>query len=555
MSRLAGWRGLAFLAGAEAVVIGVLVLLLPGGGSRVAPPVPDPDPVESGPGRAAGPARIAAAPGQGGGGPGKVPDPRRRMAPTTPGKEGGTLLFGRITDRGNHPVEGGRLTLVGGKKEGRATHHRVEPGKGVWAQLILDPGRWRIQYRQKGWSRVEREVVLDGSRAMHRLDLRVARTGVLKVKFLDREGKPLRIQERILFPPAVSGSHFYAIATRALPPENLPLPHGIRHNEYACGLWHPVQDQPYHLFSKPDHHGEIELLEPPPLFVSAVLRSAVLATRPVAPGQEEVVFRLDPEEVLARGARVKLKLIDSTTGEPLDKAKLWIRCRGAACTRKIELENGCYRTRPIPPGITRFSLYSPARAGWSRYLHLQPGQDVDLGVIRLQPFSSIEGRVLDSRGRPVQAALAIGQASRGDTPRPRLTGLGRRTDGEGRFQRVTGPGRRLLRAFYENKEKERVEIGAALVEVGREPVRGITLRTAPATRVVLHNRSKKAGPCTFTLLGPDGTPLWADLVDRNRKKKTWLRPGNYTLEIHRGLELRAQIPLAVTRHPAEVHWP
>src|SRR5690606_20369431 len=68
--------------------------------------------------------------------------------------------------------------------------------------------------------------------------------------------------------------------------------------------------------------GQLEMREHRDAIVAAVFRDVVLAQQPVAAGQDEVTLTVDPQQLHANVAAVRLQVVDGATGAPATDAKV-----------------------------------------------------------------------------------------------------------------------------------------------------------------------------------------------------------------------------------------
>jgi hypothetical protein len=105
-----------------------------------------------------------------------------------------------------------------------------------------------------------------------------------------------------------------ARATRQPYDDTLPVEE--RRRAVSCGRYTRKHGR-----SPSDRHiGAIELTCEPPLWATLTDEGEVIETKSVGPGEEEVVFVIDPELWKMRYATLRFRVVDARTGEPVDDA-------------------------------------------------------------------------------------------------------------------------------------------------------------------------------------------------------------------------------------------
>ena len=571
------------------VEAGFLALLLyldlvPGGNG----PIPD-----AGAGRNAGPgetlppplAGTGASPGAGGQGEAKAPPPpARRRRPLTREGTGEVFLFGKVTDEEDHPLDDCRISSSMETPDKFMTYNSTRSWNGEYGLLLPHPGTWKVHCSRRDVGETHPVVTIPEGCHRRRLDLRIDRSLLLEVEFQDREGRPLEVaghqfldQEGRLLEKLVRGclirspfvvrnkvrkGFLYAIATRETPSSPLPCRMDRNDRQYGCGRWIPPPEWGQNGYiHNPHHKGRIFLFDPPPVQVSAVLRKVVLATQLVTPGQEKVVFRVDSDQLLAQGATIKAKLIDGVTGKGLRKGYVNFSCFDNVLGGPLRLTDGVYRSGILPPGHIKVEFYrwtDSVKQTWEKQLDLSPGEQLDLGEVRLLPTLTITGTVRDSGGKPIDAKVYWLCLDRYVPGLPALRGArsGHVSVKKGSFKiHRIGPGTHLLQAIHRSPDRKQAEVGQAIVEVGHTPVKNVTLRTRPAGRIILRHHATRPGGCTFTIHDQRKIPLWAGIIHQGERSPAWIPPGTYTVTVHRNRKPIAEKPITLTRETLELTWP
>ena len=157
--------------------------------------------------------------------------------------------------------------------------------------------------------------------------------------------------------------------------------------------------------------GLIELRQSPPAWVGLWLHGVYLDSRLLASGDTEVAFAISPEDLLARFARLELRLIDADTGQAAIDASATLKAETSAHRRAdlsdhVPDQGGRLVFERIVPGPYDLTV---TRQGHviQRKLRFDPSQRVDLGDVEIGSGSGIRLLVLDEDGDPINAWLEL----------------------------------------------------------------------------------------------------------------------------------------------------
>jgi hypothetical protein len=218
----------------------------------------------------------------------------------------------------------------------------------------------------------------------------------------------------------------------------------------------------------------------------------VLASQPLAAGQREITFTLDPKEADAKCGTVKLRLVDAATGAPIPGAIVALGVFHTASDAEGRVES------PVLAGIHTMQVDERDHEWvWTR-VKVQPGELLDLGDFPLSGVIAAKGRVLGVD--PIRHGMTI--VSWTDLSRQRFPqAIGHNVreycDANGNFQiKRLGRSRYLLTARDESGN-----LAQRLLDTtsgGSAPF--LELQLQPATAVVLVN-SEPTG--SFTVVAVD----------------------------------------------------
>jgi len=373
------------------------------------------------------------------------------------------------------------------------------------------PGRSWVYARAKGWEESEIEVPPSPHSVWTEITLTL---------------EPVRsVRIRVVSPPGrFSGLLTYARAVATRDPPAPEASFDVRIGKrFEAGTFYPSQhfDPPL----PPPCCGALVLDEAPPLYASLVLGSVVVATRPLDPGDEEVTFALEPED-LARCTCTLRGLVLDGDGKPLPVVHMGLRAGGTF----VEAWRGNPFDLEAPIGDAAFSIVDvDGHAPFVRDLHLDPGEN-DLGRIQLEPALVVRGSVVGAakKRQPVACErledVRLGRSSVSDALAEYLRPGHERVEAapNGEFTLELGPGRYVVwAAGFEHR--------SGLLVVDPERQQGeLVLELRPTDRLVIE-RDAQRRPLRFDLLDAQGVLLALDQELGEVPLEFELPPGDYEL--------------------------
>lgn len=133
-----------------------------------------------------------------------------------------------------------------------------------------------------------------------------------------------------------------------------------------------------------------------PVWVHLLHGHRVLARERIAPPQTVVEFVVDPEDPATQPSKLRGRLLDAETGEPLRSQQVMVTSQGSA-SRKTDDDGRFDGGRLLEPGLCRVRVGGPNYA-WDQLVRLEPGVETDLGDIRVERGLRIEGKVIGALG-------------------------------------------------------------------------------------------------------------------------------------------------------------
>lgn len=282
------------------------------------------------------------------------------------------------------------------------TRRRTEASDdGHYSLAGLAPGTWKLFAGAPGYHDFETEVELSAEAPIVQRDLTLEPAVKLRIRLTTPAGERfsdvLKARGRAgLRDPGVP----LPVATLAAPGPTIEEARDAMEDPVGVGSF--VSSGPLWEAVGPEFLGVLVLSVEPPVFVSLVVGTRVIATQRVEAGVEEVSFVLDPETLLGQQCSVRLRAVAADTGAPLDGEV------GIDDNTFSILREGAWSHILMPGKHTlRITVHGYARLPFA--LELAPGQELDLGEIALPTELTIEGRLLDSDDRPVVGNLELGE--------------------------------------------------------------------------------------------------------------------------------------------------
>ncbi len=437
----------------------------------------------------------------------------------------GTLLFGDVRSNDGAAVPEGTLRAL---REGdpRGVSCSIDGERG-YAIPGLAPGTWSLTVDVPGFRMQRFDLELNGG--LLRRDLRLERSFELKVAAVTPDGVPLAT--------ALTDARFWRIqlgilgaATLEEPGESLPITaHGSVHDAFGIGAW---RDNRFGRGVKlpPEFLGVLELDRAPPVWVSLVNRHVVVAKQLAQPGQHEVRFIVDPTQVRSTLSRARMCVVDSQTRLPLVGALVGFgdpRIGGGPTP--IVGADGLVVCEELPPGLLELTILAPEHELYHRFVRLDPGSDVDLGVIAVDPKAEVAGFVTDAAGNPaLGATVSYVRLDRCTPDAPLGNGMAVRTDTEGRFAlEGVGRGRQLIHAMT----VDRTAAATWIVDTSGGALPDLRLQLTPTIAVPVANQIPDGKSFLVTFHAPDGEPRWRWTLRAGAKHPLPVLPGSYSVEI------------------------
>lgn len=351
----------------------------------------------------------------------------RSAPPTRPTRESSGeldsfVVHGTVTDAEGNAVRhaSGRFIPEDGDASGAPIAFAVRDR--AYSVAGLAPGRYTVRCSAPEHLESSESIELAGPAALRRIDIVLERAASIAIRFVTPDGQTLAAA----LGAADLSDGLSAIATRN---RQSPLrrPVGTDHvGSFARAGESLDGDGP---------HGVLHLAADPPLHVSVVWNTIVVATEFVPELVRELTLVVPLETFFATRGSIRFRVVDGGTGAPMAD----VLAAGdfglpivTGADGRVELEGvafGFHSIHLAPPGSYQLlegggsvSRQGPAGTFMPRQVacELEPGQALDLGDVALRVSTFFRGVVrgeAESGGKPVGASFLL-------APRGALTGPG-----------------------------------------------------------------------------------------------------------------------------------
>lgn len=439
---------------------------------------------------------------------------------------GGLFCQGAIRSSAGEPVPSTRVRF---RDESRVLVAIDERAAGWYAVSGLSPGRYTVEADAERFRKRSFELDLDGSTNPGRFDLTLDPTSFVQVRFVDENGKLVRM-------PHVAGSleqelGLSVVATSEKPSTNL-TPSANGYVWFGMGHWYSGAES----FRRPafvdaGSSGALEILGDLPCFASLIVRGRVLDSKLVARASEAVEFPLDLPALQKERAGVRIRFVDARTHEPIASLPVELHPAWRSGPAVNTDTSGVVAFEDLPLVPLRLTY-----RGIQRRVELQSGAENDLGTIEVPGERKLHVRIVDEDGRPIDGMVSWIPLEPGVSAREfsayrwwqvvagkqaEVTAL------DSRLRLQAGPGTDLLGPTW-TCNGAIVEPGAEALNIELHAVRGVELEIA------WHARPE--GDRDLLFIAADGAPSMRLYAAGEDSKILRLGAGDYGVESWQGTQ-------------------
>jgi RNA polymerase sigma-70 factor (ECF subfamily) len=437
---------------------------------------------------------------------------------------GGLFCQGEIRSSAGGKVESARVRF---RDETRVLVATDERAAGWYAVSGLSPGHYTVETEAERYRKRTFEVDLDGLKNPGRFDLTLDPTAFVQVRFVDENGKLVRmggIARQLEQELGLS-----VVATSGKPPAQLP-PSASGHIWFGIGHWYSGANASFHPlpFVEPGSSGALEISGDLPCFVSLVVRGRVLASQLVAHAGEVVEFPVDLPALQKERASVRLRFVDVHTKTPVADLPVQLgpswRSGRNTNTDADGLVN--FEDQPLIPLRLVYR-------GIERRVELHAGEN-DMLTIEVPALRKLRVRIIDESGKPIEGVVSwipIAtnlSAEEFDSYNSALAQAGKTTEVEAVDSRL----RVTARPQYGPGAWTSV---GAIVEAGAEPVE-LELHALRGLEIEIAWHQKPEGDRNLLFRAPDGEPCLRRYAYGEGSESVRLAPGEYSVEAWQGAQ-------------------
>jgi len=449
---------------------------------------------------------------------------RRTPAPSVDSNLG-VVVYGTVRDDEGKPVDRAWIHLESETPEEPAVD--LQAKSGGYATHGMKPGSWTATLQGEGLKKTEDRIDIPAE-SVFRRDFVVPRAYVVIVRVKTPEGEP--------FMKVLSAGKHYGMALNAVATQrkiqSVPMTSLRYHRVFGIGKWADLRYTMRRegLEDDPEILGLLELSSPPPAYVSLMLKHNILAQKQIVPGQKEVSFEISVNDVLAKTARVRLRIIDRTTHQPIAQARVSISDLQSGGGGLPTGEDGRVVLEHQATGLMQMEISAPGRETYHRRLRLEAG-DVDLGTIELGPPIKIRGIVLGPTGKPHPASITWTNLEHRDFPQPLYENQSTNADNKGNFALVgLGLGRYLIQGRTRDHS-----LATIIVDTGKLSDRPVRLLLKPTLPVTVDNSRMPALRARVIVIRDSQRRIvYGQNLRRPYRGTIRLPAGTYSFEIYEG---------------------
>jgi hypothetical protein len=147
----------------------------------------------------------------------------------------------------------------------------------------------------------------------------------------------------------------------------------------------------------PGYSGVLELLEPLPVFVSAVINEQVVGVQRVLEGATAVEFQLSVDDVMRCFGDVSLSIADPACASGDERCRIRFSRFGCYDIGGIRIP-GYVHIRAVETGPVQMAIMADGHARILATVEIHAGIVNDIGTYVLEPGVTIRGQVVDERG-------------------------------------------------------------------------------------------------------------------------------------------------------------
>lgn len=449
------------------------------------------------------------------------------------------LLYGSVVDETGRPVGSKSVRAV---DEAGRNHPGDAGASGAYAIPGLPPGECVIELEADGFVRWRELVALDPDQPFVRRDVVLQRKLEIPVRFVAPDGRPLHeaVARTPAAPSPVSGGPLTILLTRE--PHAVTHPSGRDPRRSSEGGRFVLARSP----GRRSFDGTLEVEGALPVRASILFDRRLLQAIEITEPRDELVVTIDPADLVESLASVSWRVVDAITGEPVALTFVTLGRAGGESGSdgaRFMQPDGSFRVGGLEPGEFRLGLQGLHHPHVRMRLLLEPGEQRDLGTIRLPGAARVRGRFVDERGEPVRVSYGVrttGPLPGSDLPYGYTGGEAK----EGDFELAAGcvPLRIMVK---DNSWAWQ----STFVDPTRGPVEDLVIPLAKGTRVSLAIAAAGWRQFEAEIRDDSGDPVGTTWLEGRMPQRFALRPGRYSVVVNEDGAERGTHELVVGDEP------
>jgi hypothetical protein len=336
------------------------------------------------------------------------PTNERSVSPATPAPffaRPPTLFYGALLGPDGKPIRNAwsaAVTVIDALGHRRYCDAKDE---GTFAFHALPFGRYWIEASAFGYRTGEDLIELESTHAQLTKDYALTRMPMLKIRTMTPDGKTLQ-QALSETPRGRFTAELVPVATKTPPGKWFKEVVGSLNNPFGIGhFWNygpPAQAL------GANYMGILLLEQDPPASISLLNFHRVLQTKEVQPGDDEVVFVVSVDDIIASAASIHVQVVDAETRSPIQRARISLE-GGPSIGMGDETDaNGNVTIEQHEPGEFDMRISADHHEMFTSRILADSGTATDLGTIALEKDITLEADVIDPQGVPRSVPFALG---------------------------------------------------------------------------------------------------------------------------------------------------
>ncbi|MBI3817374.1 MAG: carboxypeptidase regulatory-like domain-containing protein [Planctomycetes bacterium] len=463
-------------------------------------------------------------------------------------------LKGRVVDELGAPIESANLSTADGERLFEFTNSAADGSFSIDTKLN---GNITVEARKFGWISAKRAIDTNAA-GVFVIELVLARAPRLRIRFLTLYDEPLLPKLKELGIP-VDDHTFRVLATKE--PFTRPVPEYTGIVEFGDG-WYRTGPCTIDgiLYPLPEgFDATLDVTARLPSYITILFARKPIASQRADVGQEEVIFRISPDEFRANLGSVRMKLISPFPSIPIrdnSVATAW-GAVGTPQTSGYPDADDIINITDIPPGNYLIECLQRRQGGVIAAASLPAavgrGEITNLGDVRLLPPIHIYGRVVDESGQPMKLGELGGFGfSPVDSDATRMAGRvhGLRTGTDGKFTiNSASPGQ------YDIRQYGALGNACKLIDATAGSVENVefVVRKSFELQVIAHG-GVEGEYYHLCIADATGAPVFNAPVTRGYQSKYTFPPGNYTYTIVDANDAKVTRSFTIERAPSKLEF-